>query len=138
MATVTKKCETCGNEYEGHHKSKRCPGCRASEQPTESFAKDVGEFKDSQERSAIVDAPFPIGSDVVVEDIIHPSVHWRDYGMCEGGYEVFPGWVWSQKKLVCVNGDAPKEVIEMMQDAFQRRVVNRKPVLGDADYGVAR
>ena len=163
MAKVTKKCDACGKEYEGHHKSKWCLECKADPPmtatevvnrmnaaprvisqeeamtPTESYAKDVGEYKDSLERSAIVDAPFPIGSDVVVEGVANEPTpidgDWQQYGMCEDGYEVFPGWVWSQKKLVCVSGDAPREVLEMMQDAFQRRVVNRKPVLGDADYG---
>ena len=144
MAIVTKKCDTCGEEYQGHHNSKRCDACKAGETPTESYAKDVGEYKDSLQRSAIVDAIVSIGSDVVVEVACEPTAfdlgippwpEWIKYGMCEDGYEVFPGWVWSQKKLVCVGGDAPREVIEMMQDAFQRRVINRKPVLGDADYG---
>lgn len=118
MATVTKICDVCGVEYRGHHNSKRCPQC-----------KQVADDNN----------PVAIGSDVVVEDIVNEPTpidgDWRQYGMCENGYEVFPGWVWSQKKLVCVGGDAPREVIEMMQDAFQRRVVNRRPTLGDADYG---
>jgi len=36
--------------------------------------------------------------------------------------------------LVCAKGDAPKEVLEWLQDAIQRPVVNRRPILGDDDY----
>ena len=144
MATVAKKCDVCGEEYQGHHNSKRCPQCKA-----------VADGKVGT--VAIENSAEGIGSDIVVEggltsdhatpqekfeamvdaDYRHKPF-WREYGMCEDGYEVFPGWVWSQKKLVCVSGDAPKEVLEMLQDAFQRRVVNRRPTLGDSDYGVVR
>ena len=111
-------CEKCGNEYEGHHRSKRCDACKGT---AESLGSDI------------VEITFDTSANEGVEVI--DVWHWREYSMCEGGYEVFPGWVWSQKKLVCVKGDAPIEVLDMMQDAFQRKVVNRKPVMGDADYG---
>ena len=125
-------CNKCGNEHDGRLKA--CPEVVMT--PSESFAKDVGDFKDSQERAAVIDAyAESLGSDIVVEDVIDSVPGWRSYVMCEGGYEVFPGWVLSQRRLVCVRGDAPSEVIEMMQDAFQRKVVNRKPILGDVDYG---
>jgi len=123
----------CGVDYEGHHASKYCPQCKAAglkvKTPTESYAKDVGDFKDSQERSAIIDDAHWGLSPITA---IIPE--WHRYGMCDGGYEVWPGWVWSQKKLVCANGDAPKEVLEWLQDAIQRPVVNRRPILGDDDY----
>ena len=117
MATVKKACEGCGLDYEGHHKSKRCDVCKIA----------------SLEKIE----PESIGSDIVVlEDC--SSTLWHAYGMCDAGYEVFPGWVWSQRKLVCVRGDAPSEVLDMLQDAFQRKCVNRVPVMGDADYGVGK
>ena len=58
--------------------------------------------------------------------------------MCSGGYEVVPGWVWSQGKLVCVSGDAPLEVLQFIQDAIQKPVVNRVAVMGDSDYKIRR
>ena len=124
-------CKKCGNEHDG--RLKECPEVVMT--PSESFAKDVGDFKDSQERSVVIDAyAESLGSDIVVDGFFDSVPVWHSYVMCEGGYEVFPGWVLSQRRLVCVKGDAPKEVIEMMQDAFQRKVVNRKPILGDVDY----
>ena len=136
MATVKKACKKCGNEHDGRLKS--CP--EVAKTPSESFAKDVGDFKDSQERAAVRAAVIDaydefLGSDIVVEGVIDSVPGWRSYGMCDAGYEVFPGWVWSQRKLVCVRGDAPSEVLDMLQDAFQRKCVNRVPVMGDADYG---
>ena len=111
-------CEKCGIEYEGHHRSKRCDACKGT---AESLGSDVVVEGVADE--------FFVGTTI---DRIIPN--WRDYGMCDGGYEVWPGWVWSQKKLVCANGDAPKEVLEWLQDAIQRPVVNRRPILGDDDY----
>ena len=66
------------------------------------------------------------------------SLDWSQYGMCSGGYEVVPGWVWSQRKLVCVSGDAPLEVLQFIQDAIQKPVVNRVAVMGDSDYKIRR
>ena len=120
-----KTCEECGIEYEGHHRSKRCDDCRVPMTP--------------DPLPMMVDSPIPvefIGSDVVLEGVVEVVSDWRSYGMCSGGYEVFPGWVWSQGRFVCVRGDAPKEVLEVLHDSFQRRVVNRRPVMGDSDYEV--
>ena len=163
-------CEKCGIEYEGHHRSKRCDACKGT---AESFAKDVGDWKDRQERAAVIDAyAESLGSDMTIkattgedvekmthgmttasqfEEMVNATYSstglsidtvvvpwWSRYGMCDGGYEVWPGWVWSQKKLVCVKGDAPKEVLEWLQDAIQRPVVNRRPILGDFDYEVKK
>ena len=142
MAKVTKKCEGCGEQYEGHHRSKRCDACKGS---AESLGSDVVVEADVNHIGSIPPGgSFP--QDVVVDAELtgcwecgHEDPNWKDYGMCYGGYDIMSSaWVWSQKKLVCANGDAPKEVLEWLQDAIQRPVVNRRPILGDDDYGKGR
>ena len=123
-------CTTCKVEYKGHHASKYCPQCKAAGlkvskkgpdylPPTESYAKDVGELKDSQERSAIIP-------------------EWHRYGMCDGGEELVPNWILSQGKLVKVGPPASQKALQLMWDAFQIKTCNRVPILGDFDYGVKK
>ena len=141
-------CEKCGIEYEGHHRSKRCDACKGT---AESLGSDVVVEADVNHIGSIppggsfpqdvkiISSPDPLPMTITgcLPDGFGIEIgipYWYAFGMCEDGYEVFPGWVWSQKKLVCAKGDAPKEVLEWLQDAIQRPVVNRRPILGDDDY----
>ena len=134
----------CGVDYEGHHASKYCPQCKAAGlkvskkgpdylPPTESYAKDVGDFKDSQERSAIIDDAHWGLSPITA---IIPE--WHRYGMCDGGEELVPNWILSQGKLVKVGPPASQKALQLMWDAFQIKTCNRVPILGDFDYGVKK
>ena len=146
-------CTTCKVEYKGHHASKYCPQCKAAglkvKTPTESYAKDVGDFKDSQERSAIIDAVEPTPAEkfaaMTHKDYMPPQPpyaigvpYWQHYGMCDGGEELVPNWILSQGKLVKVGPPASQKALQLMWDAFQIKTCNRVPILGDFDYGVKK
>ncbi len=127
-------CTACGKTYEGHHSSKRCGPCRDAGSGDKPMSGPL-------EAAACVTSTVHLATDVseAVECLAalpEPPLTWHDYGMCDDGYEVVSGWVWSRtsRQLVCVAGDCPEVVRQMLQDAVQKPVVNRVPVMGDADH----
>ena len=105
------KCEQCGNDYDG--RLKVCPGCDPSSEVS------------SEVTGLPLDAPEPGLPDEPL---------WHSWGQTSGGIEIVPGWVYNRRVLYNIGDALPIEALMLMQDAFQRKCENRRPLMGDVDF----
>ena len=121
------KCKKCEVDYEGHHASKYCPECKGA-----VLKVDIDPRLGKVERVVEV-ASCSQAAESICATIEVPA--WHAFGMCDGGEELMPNWVYAQQKMVNIGKPLSPACLQIVENAFQIKCINRKPLMGDFDYG---